>query len=847
MLLPHQTTGPRWECRDKVPKGVQRSRENYKRLFYIYEAMLERGFQYTLWKVSITVVLQKPGKLHYDVPKAYRPIALLNTMWKILTAIVASHITFLTKKHELLPPNHFSGRPGRTTSDALHVLAHKIKDTWQAGKVTAVLFLDIEGAFPNAVLMKLVHNLRKCRIPGKYMDFIEQMLADRCTTLKYDGHTLEPIVLDNGIGKGDPLLMVLYQYYNADLLNIPRGKYKDALAYVDDTIMVATAETFTEAHMMLADMMGQEGGVLDWSRAHNSPLEYTKLALIDFAHRSSSKARTALQLPQRQIEPSTSTKYLGIVVDQSLGWKAQQAYTVAKGTKWAAQIRRLARPSWGITPRYAKRLYISVVLPQILYVADIWCLSKQGVWTRTSRIGPAKALNQIITIQRAGMLAITGGHRTLATDSLNMHTHLLPTKFTVRKWCHRALTRIAVLPKEHPLHKIIRNRRMSKVKRHKGPLHHLARWFKPDALKTKKIPTVARDPTKIGKIPLKISIADSREESIKEAANVKEELQIYSDGSALEGKVGAAAILIHKGRHTQTLHYHLRSDEEHTVHEAKAVGILLGMHILNSRKRKKVSAAISVDNQAAIKAFTLDLRNPGHHLTREALRIASKISKDKKKMGKGKDALTIRWMAGHEGIEGNELVDREAKEVAKGHTSDMKLLPSYLRKPMLINSSAVKKMHNESLAKEWQEDWRNSKQGKAITLIDESMPSSKFLKLLSNPKLSRTAASAVAQLRLTHFLLNGYLKRIGRVDSTRCLACREDEEDITHFLLRCQNYAHERWPLTQHTTKKRKPLTLQTILGDPQFILPLAAYIQATGRFMRPGECSTNQTRNTAR
>jgi hypothetical protein len=71
--------------------------------------------------------------------------------------------------------------------------------------------------------------------------------------------------------------------------------------------------------------------------------------------------------------------------------------------------------------------------------------------------------------------------------------------------------------------------------------------------------------------------------------------------------------------------------------------------------------------------------------------------------------LTIRWTAGHEGIEGNELADREAKEAAKGCTSDTKLLLRYLRKPVLTNSSAVKKVHNESLTKEWREEWRNSK------------------------------------------------------------------------------------------------------------------------------------------
>jgi ribonuclease HI len=300
-----------------------------------------------------------------------------------------------------------------------------------------------------------------------------------------------------------------------------------------------------------------------------------------------------------------------------------------------------------------------------------------------------------------------------------------------------------MLPKEHPLHKIIKSHRMSKVKRYKGLLHHLVRWFKLDALKTKKIPTVARDPSKIGKIPIQISITDSREDSIAEAENTKEEVQIFSDGSALKGKVGTAAVLIYKGRHTQTLYYHLRSDEEHIVHEAKLVCILLRLHVLSSRKSRKASATIGVDNQAAIKAFTSDLRNLGHHLIREALCIASKISKERKKGGKNKHALTIRWMAGHKGIEGNELADREAKEAAKGCTSDMKLLPHYLRKPILTNSSTVKKAHNESLAKEWQEEWRNLKQGKVLTLFNESTPSSKFLKSLSNPKLLRTVASMV--------------------------------------------------------------------------------------------------------
>jgi len=205
-------------------------------------------------------------------------------------------------------------------------------------------------------------------------------------------------------------------------------------------------------------------------------------------------------------------KYLGVIVDQTLSWKAQQAHAIEKGTKWALQIKWLSGPSWGIMPKYTRRLYISVAIPRILYAADVWCITSHGERTRMSKIGPVKVIDQVATIQRVGALAIMGGLRTTATDTLNTHAHLLPSAPLVRKWCHQALTRLASLPKEHPLHKVINNRRMTKTKRHKKPLHHLIRWFKPDTISTEKIPSAVRDPSKIGKIPLKISIAESRED-----------------------------------------------------------------------------------------------------------------------------------------------------------------------------------------------------------------------------------------------------------------------------------------------------------------------------------------------
>ena len=119
-------------------------------------------FVYEWPRLSVALT---PGKPRYDIPKAYRPVALVNTIAKLLSSIVAEDLVHLMEKHALLPANHFGGRPGRTMMDSLHLLVDTVKAAWHRKQVVSVLFLDVEGAFPNAVMERLLHNLWKRRVP----------------------------------------------------------------------------------------------------------------------------------------------------------------------------------------------------------------------------------------------------------------------------------------------------------------------------------------------------------------------------------------------------------------------------------------------------------------------------------------------------------------------------------------------------------------------------------------------------------------------------------------------------------------------------------------------------------
>jgi hypothetical protein len=182
---------------------------------------------YPPWREFTTVVLHKPGKPDYMLPKVYQPIALMNTTYKLLSSVIANHLSDILEKHELIPPTHFGSHPGRSTTDSLHLLEATIKHAWPSHQVVLVLFLDIEGTFPNTVNDRLIHNMCSQRIPENIVSFTRLALANRQTKLKFNSYLSNNwIPINNGIGQGDPLSMVLYIIYNADLLEICSGRKK---------------------------------------------------------------------------------------------------------------------------------------------------------------------------------------------------------------------------------------------------------------------------------------------------------------------------------------------------------------------------------------------------------------------------------------------------------------------------------------------------------------------------------------------------------------------------------------------------------------------------------------------
>ena len=83
--------------------------------------------------------------------------------------------------------------------------------------------------------------------------------------------------------------------------------------------------------------------------------------------------------------------------------------------------------------------------------------------------------------------------------------------------------------------------------------------------------------------------------------------------------------------------------------------------------------------------------------------------------------------------------------------------------------------------------------------------------------------------------LNGYLHKIGKVDSDTCQACYNEEEmiqrreTINHFIFDCTAYTGHRKDLKDRIGHRN--LNLHDIMGSAKHMRALTAYINRTGRF----------------
>jgi len=314
---------------------------------------------------------------------------------------------------------------------------------------------------------------------------MERQLSNRCTTITFDDFCTENFSVLNRLDQGDPLSRICYLIYNTDLLKIPDIKKGECmLLFIDDVAIIIMGKDFKETHEKLQDIMNHTEGIFTWAKLHNCEFIIKKFQLLDITkkldphpfnpRRKITAPWHALTLGNQCIPSKESMRFLEVMINNRLNWKAQYATTLTKGQEWLIQFSRIAHTSKGVHAKYFCQLYLSITIPQMLYATDIFLTPKQNIGKNTENNKAKQAiLTKLTSIQQQAAIMITGAMSTTATDALEVMANILPFHMLVDKHHHQAALRLVTLPTSHPLHKPVRNAAKNLVKHHPTPLYDL--------------------------------------------------------------------------------------------------------------------------------------------------------------------------------------------------------------------------------------------------------------------------------------------------------------------------------------------------------------------------------------
>jgi hypothetical protein len=297
-------------------------------LLDVYNACLILGHHPPIWKEAKVVAIPKPDKPDYSLPKAHRPISLLETMSKLLEKAVAKRMQHDIVAHELIHTNQFGGRAHSSCLDAGLSLLHDVQSAHRAGLKAGILLFDVRGFFDNVNHGRMTAILERSGYPPELVHWSAAFLKDRRVRLSFNNSVSEERGQPIGVPQGSPLSPVFSITYTSALLSKMRSWNNSSLGmYVDDGILFACTQEWEEVVRLLR---ARYTICEEWLRRSGLAIEPDKMELLFFQkpyERNSTAAPTRLILPDPAthtyyvVTPAENLRYLGFFINRRLKWE----------------------------------------------------------------------------------------------------------------------------------------------------------------------------------------------------------------------------------------------------------------------------------------------------------------------------------------------------------------------------------------------------------------------------------------------------------------------------------------------------------------------------------------------
>lgn len=783
---------------------IQRAYSTVPQVFKtVLGALFNLGYHPLCWKEATGVVLRKPGKPDYSIPKAYRVISLLNCLGKINERIMAKRLGYLAETSTLIHPSQIGCRRGKSAEDALLLFTQMVQENKRHNKITSTLFLDVKGAFDHVAKNQLLKAMAKQHLPWAVLSWTSSFLSDRELKLSFNNQTEASSPVNTGIPQGSPVSPILFLIYISSLF---RSKNIQPWSFADD-ISLSTASTSIKKNVRILER--ETASLYQTAKEHAIEFDLDKTELIHFASSKAARTISVLLPDKKTVTPKQTVKWLGMLLDHKLSYKTHVNTQMAKAKSAFMRMSRLANVNNGLAPAAVKQIYTACVRSIADYAAQVW-------WKR----GKSSLTKHYQMLQNQAQRKILGAFKTSPVYAMEIETGIPPVENHLNWVSCRAALRMHKMPESHPLKRKIEEIQLQRQEqaldsdpgsslRHSLPRKQTQLEYLTECLPALQEPLEPFQglyfPPWCLDVPFSTVIL-KEEEAIQNHDKIAPRgTAIYVDASEMAGKsygIGVG-LAVYTEWNQEPEKQATNTGTQILVYNGELEAIATAFEAILKLSPPPVEVNIFSDCQSAIQRISSPSDIPGQSCQIRALN-AAKAAQDQGTQ------IYLHWIPSHTGkTPGNDLADDLAKEGSmlppvSGHTS----------------WTFWRSRARQAVRREW----------RLQTLKRETFYKETFgwkgKKRLDIPEnTARKTASAYYQLKLGHGYFRAYLRRFGIIQSSEC-QCGHRTQDPHHLLLCCKLYHQQRKRVRREI---EGPLTLEALLGTKKGIRLTMQFLKVTG------------------
>ncbi|KAF8730035.1 hypothetical protein AX14_005799 [Amanita brunnescens Koide BX004] len=773
-------------------------------LCHLFNQIRLSGVWPSWFKQSSCIIIPKPNKPRYNIPKAFRPISLLNTIGKLLTKIVATRMQFNCLKYDILHPGQCSGVIKHATIDAGIVLASFVAESRELGLHSTACAFDIAQFFP-----LLSH--RGCALILECFGFNKMLIkifasyfSGRVTRYRWDSATSADFNFDIGTPQGDcisPILSAIYLAAGLKIaipLSFPPPNVS-SLFFVDDGLLYCASKKLSQNVQRIEACLDKIQVTL---AALGLFIDVDKTELIHFPgflmNRPGRKLALPSTLPIRMcnlqkggimttIKSKGLIRYLGFFFDSELNWNAHVTFYFNRAFSTIRALRMLGSSIRGLGTLQKRHTYQACALPVLTYGLPLW-FAENGA-------GIKSQLSKVNKVHSHACKWITGCFRTMPIGAREVIAGLPPLVTLLNGQLHGFRARIAALPPNHILcTKMTQkwtNPAYAQISRKTRPTHlpsdvpfrrlrtHLVQEqfeYATDSQRpgqrvldrfSKRVTIDTFSPKK-GTTSFKAWVRDLKTE-IQQVHDKPGSVTIYTDGAFHHSDYKAAFAFTIPQDGTWYDQYDWCPAASSFDAELRAIECTLKYAI---SKVGYDHITIFIDNKAAANSlFNFDVKSSQMSIIRINLLLSAWLTESRQ------HTLTIHFVPSHEGIDGNERADQLTK-------AGLERCPT--NPPLILRSHFVSE-HRRRAEHKWQQRWKD------VTYRGSQWLPIRRKKKVFKPSLAKQARNFFHNMakgepnhlsRIAHVLTNHaptgeYRTRFFPNEPTACPHCSEDTTRVS--------------------------------------------------------------------